>query len=132
MGDTLAQLERKLNPKYIVRDHPLAALGVAFGTGVALGTTRPDATTAHTLRTQLRQGRAHIDHSASTMVDEIMHGITTALVTAGGAKLMQLAEALIGHPVTPANGNEPGRQHSSMSRPQAQAPRAPLATGRRW
>ena len=54
VGDTIAALERKVNPKHVLEDYPLAALGVAFGVGVLIGTTGAGGRAVRTVRSQVR------------------------------------------------------------------------------
>lgn len=68
VGDTIAELERKINPRHIVQDHPLALLGVAFGTGVLLATTGAAKRAVDKLRSQRQHGtqQAHPSETATS------------------------------------------------------------------
>jgi hypothetical protein len=132
MGDTLAELERKLNPRNAVQNYPLATLGVAFGTGVMLGIRGGNGTRSTNGRIPSRNGRMHAEQPAPSMLDELMEGARAALIGAGTVKLSHFLESLMHH----ATKSLPQTNATSanISRSTDVAPSQPTqpVSGRRW
>lgn len=95
VGGTIAALERKVNPRHVLEDHPIAIVGAAFGVGVLMGATgaaeKAATGTAHTVRAQLDAGAQHVTQqvtrSTTTALDGIVQSILSAAATALTAKL---------------------------------------------
>lgn len=95
VGGTIAALERKVNPRHVLEDHPVAIVGAAFGVGVLLGATgaaeKAAMGTAHTVRAQLDAGAQHVTQhvtrSTTTALDGLMQSVLSAAATALTAKL---------------------------------------------
>lgn len=119
VGGTIAALERKVNPRHVLDDHPIAAVGAAFGVGVLLGATgapqKAVAGAAHEVREQLRSGAEHASHTTGNIVDSL---VQTVLDTASAAITAKLSQAL-GNILPSSNGSH------APSRP---APRRYLGT----
>jgi hypothetical protein len=90
VATTIAALERKVNPRYVVEDNPLTVLGVAFGTGVLLGTTGAAGRAGREIRSQIEHGAESVNSSASSVFDRITQTILGAATTAISAKVMEL------------------------------------------
>lgn len=95
VGGTIAALERKVNPRYVIDDHPVVMVGAAFGVGVLLGATgaaqKAAVDAAHEVRAQLKSGTEHASKGTSHMVDGIVQAI---LSTASAAITAKLTEAM--------------------------------------
>jgi hypothetical protein len=95
VGGTIAALERKVNPRHVLEDHPIAIVGAAFGVGVLMGATgaaeKAATGTARTVRAQLDAGAHHVSQhvtrSTTTALDGIVQSILSAAATALTAKL---------------------------------------------
>lgn len=116
VGGTIAALERKVNPRYVLDDHPVAVVGAAFGVGVLLGATgapqKAVVGAAHEVRTQLRSGAEHASQGTSHMVDGI---VQTILSTASAAITAKLTAAM-GNILPPARGSQPARTNEPATR----------------
>lgn len=118
VGGTIAALERKVNPRHILDDHPVATVGAAFGIGVLLGASgapqKAVAGAAHEVREQLRSGAEQASSRTGDVVDRLVQSVISTATAAITAKFTQ------------ALGNAfPGAAGSSHSRP---APRRYLGT----
>lgn len=95
VGGTIAALERKVNPRHVLEDHPIAIVGAAFGVGVLMGATgaaeKAATGAAHTVREQLDAGAhhvtQHVTRSTTTALDGIVQSVLSAAATALTAKL---------------------------------------------
>lgn len=95
VGGTVAALERKVNPRHVLEDHPVAIVGAAFGVGVLLGATgaaeKAATGTARNVREQLGAGAHHVSQhvtrSTTTALDGIVQSVLSAAATALTAKL---------------------------------------------
>jgi hypothetical protein len=117
VGGTIAALERKVNPKYLLDDHPLAAVGIAFGTGVLLATTGAASRAAHEVKDQFSNGAASVNDRASGALDSLLHSVLTAASGALTAKLSEVLESA----VSGATGAGP-TQRAAVRPPQAPPP----------
>jgi hypothetical protein len=113
VGGTIAALERKVNPRHVLDDHPVAAVGAAFGVGVLLGATgapqKAVVGAAHEVREQFRSGAEHASRRTGNIVDEL---VQTVLSTASAAITAKLTQAL-GNILPSTNDGA----HSSRSTP---------------
>ncbi|HEY5087363.1 MAG TPA: DUF3618 domain-containing protein [Gemmatimonadaceae bacterium] len=94
IGTTIAALEHKVDPHRVVDEHPLTLVGVAFGTGLLLGTTGATGRAVKEVRQQVRGGADRINNSAGTALDgliEAVLGAATATITAKMSELLQVA-----------------------------------------
>jgi len=109
VGGTIAALERKVNPRHVLDDHPVAAVGAAFGVGVLLGATgapqKAVVGAAHEVREQLRSGAEHASSSTGDVVDKL---VQTVLSTASAAITAKLTQAL-GNILPSSNAAAPSR-----------------------
>lgn len=95
VGGTIAALERKVNPRHVLEDHPIAIVGAAFGVGVLFGATgaagQAAAGAAHTVRARLDAGAhhvtEHVSRSTTTVLDGLVQSVLSAAATALTAKL---------------------------------------------
>ena len=109
VGGTIAALERKVNPRHVLDDHPVATVGAAFGVGVLLGATgapqKAVVGAAHEVREQLRSGAEHASSSTGDLVDRL---VQTVLSTASAAITAKLTQAL-GSILPSSNAAPPSR-----------------------
>ena len=116
VGGTIAALERKVNPRYVLDDHPVAVVGAAFGVGVLLGATgaaqKAAVGAAHEVRDQLRSGSERASQKTTNVVDGIMH---TILSTATAAITAKLTEAM-GNVLPSSHASQPARSDGTSTR----------------
>ena len=121
VGGTIAALERKVNPRYVLDDHPVAVVGAAFGVGVLLGATgaaqKAAVGAAHEVREQLRSGTERASKGTSNVVDGIVQTILSTATAAITAKL------------TAAMSNVLPSSHTSHTSHTSQASRSSQASG---
>jgi hypothetical protein len=79
MSDTLAELERKLNVKEIVRDHPWPALALAVGAGVLLAGSKSDVKAAAATVAATKGASSKIGTVLDDMVATLLGGFHQAL-----------------------------------------------------
>ncbi len=94
IGTTIAALERKLDPRRVVDEHPLTLVGVAFGAGLLLSTTGAAGRAAREVREQVRGGADRINDSAGSALDGIINAVlraATATITTKVTELLQIA-----------------------------------------
>jgi hypothetical protein len=110
IGTTIAALERKVDPRRVVDDHPLAVVGVAFGAGLLLSTTGATGRAAKELRDQVRHGAEQINSSAGSALDGIIGAVLGAATASITAKMTELLETAMG-------GGPPTRNTAGRDRP---------------
>ncbi|HEV2642192.1 MAG TPA: DUF3618 domain-containing protein [Candidatus Elarobacter sp.] len=110
VGSTIAALERKVNPRYVLDDHPLAAVGVAFGTGVLLATTGAAARAAHEVKDQLSEGATNVNARAGSALDGVLRSILNAASAAIATKLSDVLEGAV-------SGVAPQRRVAALAAP---------------
>ncbi len=98
LGLTVAALENKMDPRRVVDEHPLALVGVAFGTGLLLATTGSPARAAQEVRDQVQNGATRINRRAGTALDGVLHAVMTATTSAIASKLNAVIETAIRKP----------------------------------
>ncbi len=98
LGLTVAALENKMDPRRVVDEHPLALVGVAFGTGLLLATTGAPARAVREVRDQVQNGATRINHRAGTAFDGVLHAVKTATTSAIASKLNAVIETAIRKP----------------------------------
>lgn len=79
MSTTLAELERKLNVKEIVRDHPWPALALAVGAGVLLAGSKSDVKAAAATVAATKGASNKIGSVLDDMVASLLGGLNQAL-----------------------------------------------------
>lgn len=93
VGSTIAALERKVNPRHVLDDHPLVVVGLAFGTGVLLATTGAAKKAAQDVRSQIRHSAHDVNSSAGSALDRMLSAITQTATTALTAKVTELVDS---------------------------------------
>ena len=78
MSGAIAELERKVDVTQKVRDHPWAAVAVAFGAGVALSTSRADVKAAQVTSQATRDTGNKLGGALDGVVAALIAGVTQA------------------------------------------------------
>ncbi|HVS59734.1 MAG TPA: DUF3618 domain-containing protein [Gemmatimonadaceae bacterium] len=78
MSGAIAELERKVDVTQKVRDHPWAAVAVAFGAGVALSTSRADVKAAQITSQATKDTGSKLGGALDGVVAALIAGVTQA------------------------------------------------------
>jgi hypothetical protein len=78
MSGAIAELERKVDLTQKVRDNPWAAVGVAFGAGVALSASRADVRAAKVATDATRETGTKLGSALDGVVAALIAGVATA------------------------------------------------------
>jgi hypothetical protein len=78
MSGAIAELERKVDVTQKVKDHPWAAVAVAFGAGIALGTSRADVKAAEVASQASRDTGSKLGRALDGVVAALIAGVTQA------------------------------------------------------
>jgi hypothetical protein len=78
MSGAIAELERKVDVTQKVRDHPWAAVAVAFGAGVALSTSRADVKAAQVTSQATKDTGTKLGGALDGVVAALIGGVTQA------------------------------------------------------
>jgi len=78
MSGAIAELERKVDVTQKVRDHPWAAVAVAFGAGVALSTSKSDVRAAQVTSQATRDTGSKLGVALDGVVAALIAGATQA------------------------------------------------------
>ncbi|MEP6691770.1 MAG: hypothetical protein ABJD07_11485 [Gemmatimonadaceae bacterium] len=78
MSDAIGELERKVNPRRAVSEHPLASVAITFAIGVVLGTRRASQAPANVASTGTQ---------APGVVHTLVDRVATALASAATARI---------------------------------------------
>lgn len=76
MSGAIADLERKVDVTQKVRDHPWAAVAVAFGAGVALSTSRADVKAAQVTSRATKDTGSKLGGALDGVVAALIAGVT--------------------------------------------------------
>jgi hypothetical protein len=110
MSGAIAELERKVDVTQKVKDHPWAAVAVAFGAGVALSASKADVRAAHVTSQATRDTGSKLGGALDGVVAALIAGATQALHTR--------VDGMVADVVTSIKGD-------SRTRSSPQADRAP-------
>lgn len=126
MSSTLNQLERKLNVSQIVKDNPWPAVGVAFGAGLLLSSTKSDVKAGVATLAATKGASSKIAPALDDIVARLMQGVGAALQGHVDTLINDVKQA-IGAPV---DEHAPGSgQSSAGSQAGSQRPGYGAATG---
>jgi hypothetical protein len=78
MSGAIAELERKVDVTQRVRDHPWAAVGVAFGAGIALSASKADVQAAKVTADATRETSSKLGGALDGVVAALIAGVTAA------------------------------------------------------
>jgi Protein of unknown function (DUF3618) len=79
MSGAIAELERKVDVTEKVRSHPWAAVGVAFGAGIALSASRADVRAARVTADATRETGSKLGTALDGVVAALIAGVATAI-----------------------------------------------------
>jgi uncharacterized membrane protein len=78
MSGAIAELERKVDVAQKVRDHPWAAVGVAFGAGIALSASRADVRAAKVTADATKETGSKLGGALDGVVAALIAGVAEA------------------------------------------------------
>jgi len=81
MSGAITELERKVDVAQRVKDHPWAAMGIAFGAGVALSVSRQDVTAARVTADATRQTGSKLGSALDGVLAALIAGVAEAFHT---------------------------------------------------
>ncbi len=96
MSGAIAELERKVDVTQKVRDHPWAAVAVAFGAGVALSTSRADVRAA--------QVTSKATKDTGSKLGGALDGVVAALIAGAAQAFHSRIDAMVEDVVTSIRG----------------------------
>ena len=111
MYGAIAELERKVDVTQKVRDHPWAAVAVAFGAGVALSTSRADVKAA--------QVTSQATKDTGSKLGGALDGVVAALIAGVTQAFHSRIDGMVDDVVTSIRGD-------SSARPIARGPERPI------
>jgi uncharacterized protein DUF3618 len=114
MSGTISELERKVDVAQKVKDHPWAAVGVAFGAGIALSASRVD----------VRAAKVTADATKETgsKLGDALDGVVAALIAGVATAFHSRIDGMVSDVVTSIKGDSKPRSLGSTDRPsEAQA-----------
>ncbi|HKC81396.1 MAG TPA: DUF3618 domain-containing protein [Gemmatimonadaceae bacterium] len=79
MSGAIAELERKVDVTEKVRNHPWAAVGVAFGAGIALSASRVDVKAAKVTAEATKDTGSKLGTALDTVVAALVAGVAAAI-----------------------------------------------------
>jgi hypothetical protein len=114
MSGAIAELERKVDIAQRVRNHPWAAVGLAFGAGVALSASRAD----------VRAAKATADATKETgsKLGGALDGVLAALVAGVAGAFQSRIHEAVSDVVTSIKGEEKPRWVGTADVPPVEAP----------
>ena len=101
MSGAIAELERKVDVKQRVREHPWAAVGVAFGAGIALGVSRADIKAARVTADATRE--------TGSKLGGALDGVMAALIAGVAGAFQSRIDGVVSDVVTSIRSANPGR-----------------------
>lgn len=101
MSGAIAELERKVDVTQKVRDHPWAAVAVAFGAGVALSASRADVRAA--------QVTSQATRDTGTKLGGALDGVVAALIAGAAQTFHSRIDGMVEDVVTSIRGSSSAR-----------------------
>ena len=98
ISGAIAELERKVDVAQKVRDHPWAAVGLAFGAGIALSASRADVRAAKVTADATRETGSRLGGA--------LDGVVAALVAGVAGAFQSRITGLVGEVVTSIKADE--------------------------
>jgi hypothetical protein len=102
MSGAIAELERKVDVTQKVRDHPWAAVAVAFGAGVALSTSKADVRAA--------QVTSQATKDTGSKLGVALDGVVAALIAGATQAFHSRIDGMVEDVVTSIRGTSSGRE----------------------
>ncbi|MDQ6769807.1 MAG: DUF3618 domain-containing protein [Gemmatimonadota bacterium] len=97
MSGAIAELERKVDVTQRVREHPWAAVAVAFGAGVALSTSRADVKAA--------QVTSQATKATGSKLGDALDGVVAALIGGVAQAFHSRIDGMVSDVVTSIRGD---------------------------
>ena len=97
ISGAIAELERKVDLTQKVRDNPWAAVGVAFGAGVALSASRADVRAA--------KATANATKETGTKLGSALDGVVAALIAGVAAAFQSRIDGMVNEVVSSVKGS---------------------------
>ncbi len=114
MSGAIAELERKVDVPQKVRDHPWAAVAVAFGAGVALSASRADVKAA--------QITSQATRDTGSKLGGALDGVLAALIAGAAQAFHSRIDGMVEEVVTSIKGSS----STGSMRPSEQPPEPPI------
>lgn len=108
MSGAIAELERKVDFAQQVKEHPWAAVGIAFGAGVALSASRADV--------QAAKVTADATKETGTKLGGALDGVVAALIAGVAEAFQSRIDGAVNEVVTSIRGKTNTRPISSTDR----------------
>jgi uncharacterized membrane protein len=105
MSGAIAELERKVDVTQRVKDHPWAAVGVAFGAGIALSASRADVRAAKVT--------ADATKETSSKLGVALDGVVAALIAGVAQAFHSRIDGMVNEVVTSIQGDGKARSIGS-------------------
>jgi hypothetical protein len=102
MSGAIAELERKVDVTQKVRDHPLAAVAVAFGAGVALSASRADVRAAQVTSQATKDTGSKLGYALDGVVAALIAGVTQAFHSRIDAMVNDVVTSIRGDSTSPS------------------------------
>ncbi len=99
MSDAISELESKVDLTQKVREHPWAAVGVAFGAGIALSASRADVKAAKVT--------ADATKETSSKLGGALDGVVAALIAGVAEAFHSRIDGMVNEVVTSIRGSAP-------------------------
>ena len=116
MSGAIAELERKVDVTEKVRNHPWAAVGVAFGAGIALSASRVDVRAAKVTADATRDTGSKLGTALDGVVAALIAGVAAAVQSRIDAAVSEVVSSVKGNN-GPASRSSIGLMDSSTSEP---------------
>jgi uncharacterized membrane protein len=105
MSGAIAELERKVDVTQRVRNHPWAAVGVAFGAGIALSASKADVKAAQVTADATRETSSKLGGALDGVVAALIAGVAQAFNSRIDAMVSDVVSSVKG-----AGNGEAGRR----------------------
>ena len=116
MSGAIAELERKVDVTQRVKDHPWAAVGVAFGAGIALSASRADVRAAKVT--------AEATKETGTKLGGALDGVVAALIAGVAHAFQSRIDGMVSEVVSSIKGDGRPRSIGSAKAPADESVRA--------
>lgn len=106
MSGAIAELERKANIGQQIAEHPWAAVGLAFGAGVALSGSRADVKAAAVTSQATRDTGSKLGNALDGVIAALIAGVTEAVHTRIDGAVKEVVTSIRGNsPTTRGDGS---------------------------
>lgn len=108
MSGAIAELERKVDVSQRVKEHPWAAVGIAFGAGVALSASRTDVRAAKVT--------AEATKETGSKLGSALDGVVAALIAGVAEAFHTRIDGMVSNVVTSIRGTDYSRTGGTAAR----------------